>query len=173
MTKVTLWDEFWLELSLENRASIIFIILFFWIIFNSSFVYYLLGPKNVASINRLKIFLMNFSGSLIATYFISGTPTPQPDCQLQPKQWKSATGITSFFKKIVAQQVDEMLRLSWASLVKLFSLWLVIFIVSTMVLSFIVHPKIDKKIKKKLAYYQIILSLIVLLILHFSVNYLC
>lgn len=173
MTKVALWDEFWVELSLENRVSIVFLILFFWIIFNSSFIYYLLGPKNVNSVNRLKILITNFVGSLVATYFISGTPTPQPDCALQPKQWKSVTGITSFFKKIVAQQVDEMLRLSWASLVKLFSLWLVIFMVSTMVLSFIFHPRVEKKIKNKLAYMQIILSLIVLLILHFSVNYLC
>lgn len=173
MSKVALWDEFWLELSLENRAAIIFLILFFWVIFNSSFVYYLLGPKNVNSVNRLKIFITNSIGSLIATYFVSGTPTPLPDCPLQPKQWKSATGITSFFKKMVAQQVDEMLRLSWASLVKLFSLWLVIFMVSTMVLSFVMHPKIDRMVKKKLAYEQIILSLIVLSILHFSVNYLC
>lgn len=173
MSKVALWDEFWLELSLENRASIICIVLFFWIIFNSSFVYYLLGPKNVASVNRLKIFITNLASSLIATYFISGTPTPQPDCTLQPKQWKSATGITSFFKKMVAQQVDEMLRLSWASLVKLFSLWLVIFMVSSMVLSFVFHPKIEKQIRKKLAYMQVILSLVVLFILHFSVNYLC
>ena len=173
MSKVALWDEFWLELSLENRASIIFLILFFWITFNSSFVYYLLGPKNVQSVNRLKIFITNSIGSLIATYFISGTPTPQPDCALQPKQWKSATGITSYFRKMVAQQVDEMLRLSWASLVKLFSLWLVIFMVSTMVLSFILQPKIEKSVRKKLAYKQIILSLIVLFILHFSVNYLC
>ena len=173
MAKIALWDEFWLELDASTRFTIVTVSLLFWVLFNSSLVYFLLGPKFSQQINRLKLFILNLIGAIFSTLIISKMPTPLPECELKPKEWKSATGITSYFRKMIAQSLDETFRLSWASLVKLLSSWFIIFLVLMIIFSFIFYLNFDHKLRKKLALSQVILGIILIIIMYFSMNHLC
>ena len=173
MAKVALWDTFWLELDATSRATIVGTLLFFWVLFNSSVVYYYLGPTLVQQVNRFKLLVLNIISAVITTFLVSEMPTPIPDNKLQPRVWKSGIGLTSFFRNIVAKSLDEIFRLSWASLVKLLSIWFIIFVILMILFSFIFYLRSEAKLRKSLAISQIFLAIIIIFVLHFSMICLC
>lgn len=173
MQKQAFWDDYWLEIDENSRLVLLLFLLFFWVLFNSSFIYFYLGPKFIERLNRFKIIFLNSVSAIISAYFVSDLPTPSPDCNLSFKDWKSATNIPALLRKVVTRSLDELFKSSWSSLSKYITIWLILFSILSIVFSFVFYRSFDNKERKEIALGSVLLSVITICILQFSVSYLC